>query len=117
MQPLSGRERWIELEEIELNLLGLAGRSLSLLEMVEEVVEERLSQEDDDDEDEDEEDFDYDDEDDVDEDEEDDDDEDEAYGFGLDAEEMETLRIEGIKEDVMDALGSLYEKRLIDFEE
>lgn len=111
MQPVDGREKWIELEEMELDLLELAGRSLSVLEMVEEVVEERLSQRDDDDDDDE---FDFDDEDD---DEEGGGEEEEEEGVEMDDEETENLRVEAVTEDVLGALRSLYQKRLIAFDE
>lgn len=103
VQPVDGRDKWVELEEMELDLLELAGRSLSLLEMVEEVVEERLSQQDGEDEDE----LDFDDE----------DEEEGEDGVEIDDEEMESLRVEAITEDVLGALRSLYQKRLIAFDE
>lgn len=103
-QPVDGREKWIELEEMELDLLELAGQSLSMLEMLEEVVEERLSQQN-----EDEDDFDDDDN------EEDEGDEGEE-GVEIDDEERESLRIEAVTEDVLAALRSLYQKRLISFD-
>lgn len=92
---------------MELDLLELAGRSLSMLEMVEEVVEERLSQQDDD---EDDFDFDFEDGDDEEEGE-------EEESVEMDDEEMENLRVEAVTEDVLGALRSLYQKRLIAFDE
>lgn len=111
VQPLDGQERWVELEEMELDLLELAERSLSLPELMEEVVEERLSRR---------------------EDGEDDDDDDELYvdgetdhddgdggvgGLDLDEEELEGLAVDAANADVLEALRSLYQKRLIAFEE
>lgn len=96
VQPTDGQEKWIELGEMELDLLELADRSLSLAEMMEEVVEERLSRREEDE---------------------------EGYGgeeedgVGFDGEDMEGLAIEAVREEVLGALRSLYQKRLVAFED
>lgn len=105
VQPVDGREKWIELEEMELDLLELAGGSLSVSEMLEEIVEERLNQHDE----EEEEEFDFDDEDDEDEDE-------EEAEEGVEIDDEESLRVEAVAEDVLGALRSLFQKRLIAFD-
>lgn len=99
VQPTDGQEKWIELGEMELDVLELADRSLSLAEMMEEVVEERLSRR------------------------EEDDDEEGGYGgeeedgVGFDEEDMEGRAIEAVREEVLGALRSLYQNRLVAFED
>ncbi|CBJ33588.1 conserved unknown protein [Ectocarpus siliculosus] len=99
VQPTDGQEKWIELGEMELDLLELADRSLSLTEMMEEVVEERLSRREEDD------------------DEEGSDGGEEEDGVGSDGEDMEGLAIEAVRGEVLGALRSLYQNRLVAFED
>ncbi|CAM9169288.1 unnamed protein product [Pylaiella littoralis] len=108
VQPADGCDKWIELEEMELDLLELAERSLSLSEMMEEVIEERLTQRDEEDDD---------DEDDFEGEEEAEEEVEEEEEEEEDEEDMTSLAVEAVTEEVLEALRSLYQKRLIAFDD
>ena len=98
LQPEHEQGAWIELEDsLHLEILEMADSSLSLSEMVEEFVEERLSREDEEEE------------------EEGQDEKEEEEEEEIDEEEMERRAVEAVTDDVLGGLRSLYFKRLIEF--
>lgn len=100
VRPEDGRDEWIDLEgDFELQMLELAENSPTLAEMIEEIVEEQLS---------DLEDEDYDDDEEL----------DTRYqdGADIDDEERESRAVATVTDDVLRALRSLYSKGLIAFD-